>query len=95
MCYFKSLFTEYFLEDIVQILRYVPSPDFGKCKSKDMDEECVVGNNYEENCNLLVSHDYPPYVRTKVANISEEEVDFEIIEVGTFLRVLFLVKDTL
>jgi len=72
---------EYFLEDIVQMLNYQPTPDIRKRKNKDKDEESVIAaQDHEENCNLLVSDDYPPDVRSKVAMISEKDVDFEIIE---------------
>jgi len=75
-------FSEYFLEDIVQMLNYQPTPDIRKRKNKDKDEESVIAaQDHEENCNLLVSDDYPPDVRSKVAMISEKDVDFEIIEV--------------
>jgi ATP-dependent RNA helicase A len=79
-------FSEYFLEDIVQMLNYQPTPDIRKRKNKDKDEESVIAaQDHEENCNLLVSDDYPPDVRSKVAMISEKDVDFEIIEVISIL----------
>ncbi|CAI6362148.1 unnamed protein product [Macrosiphum euphorbiae] len=72
---------EYFLEDIVQVLNYQPTPDIKKRKNKDTDEEYVIdAPDHEENCNLLVSDEYPPEVKSKVALISEKDIDFEIIE---------------
>ncbi|XP_060872355.1 dosage compensation regulator [Metopolophium dirhodum] len=72
---------EYFLEDIVQVLNYQPTPDIRKRKNKDKEEESVIAaQDQEENCNLLVSDDYPPEIKSKVAMISEKDVDFEIIE---------------
>eukprot|EP00102_Acyrthosiphon_pisum_P022829 XP_016660039.1 PREDICTED: dosage compensation regulator-like isoform X3 [Acyrthosiphon pisum] len=72
---------EYFLEDIVQVLNYQPTPDIKKRMNKDYDDEYVIdAQDHEENCNLLVSDDYPPEVKSKVALISEKYVDFEIIE---------------
>ncbi|XP_022167135.1 dosage compensation regulator [Myzus persicae] len=72
---------EYFLEDIVQILNYQPTPDIKKRKNKDKDEESVIAaQDHEENCNLLVSDNYPPEIKAKMALISEKDVDFEIIE---------------
>lgn len=77
--------TEYFLEDIVEVLNYQPTPDSRKRKNKDKDEESVIaGQDHEENCNLIVSDEYPPEVKAKVAMISEKDVDFEIIEVSIF-----------
>lgn len=79
------MFAEYFLEDIVQVLNYTPVPDSRKRKSRDRDEESVtVGQDQEDNCNLIVSDDYPPEVKSKVAMISEKDVDFEIIEASIF-----------
>lgn len=64
------------------MLNYQPTPDTKKRKNKDKDEESVIAaQDLEENCNLLVSDDYPPDIRSKVAMISEKDVDFEIIEV--------------
>lgn len=78
--------TEYFLEDIVQLLNYQPIPDNRKRKNKDKEEESVIaGQDHEENCNLIVSDDYPSDVKTRVGMISEKDVDFEIIEVSLFL----------
>lgn len=77
------MFTEYFLEDIVQLLNYQPTPDSRKRKNKDKDEESLIeGQDHEVNYNLHVSDDYPPDVRAKVGMISEKDVDFEIIEVS-------------
>lgn len=71
---------EFFLEDIVQLLNYQPTPDNRKRRSKD-EESVIAGQDHEENCNLIISDDYSPDVKNKVAMISEKEVDFEIIEV--------------
>lgn len=43
----------------------------------------------EENCNLIVSDDYSPDIKAKVAMISEKDVDFEIIEVFYFYFFLY------
>lgn len=77
------MFTEYFLEDVVQVLNYVPTPDSRKRKNRDKEEESVsAGQDNEENCNLIIPDDYPPEIKAKVAMISEKDVDFEIIEVS-------------
>jgi len=79
------LFVEYFLEDIVQLLNYQPIPDERKRRNKDKDVESVIsGQDHEENCNLIVSDDYPLDVKAKVGMISEKDVDFEIIEVSIY-----------
>lgn len=82
------MLAEYYLEDIVQVLNYTPVPDSRKRKSRDKDEESViVGQDQEDNCNLIVSDDYPPEVKSKVAMISEKDVDFEIIEASVFMHI--------
>lgn len=69
------------------MLNYQPTPDIRKRKNKDKDEESVIAaQDHEENCNLLVSDDYPPDIKAKVALISEKDVDFEIIEASIFFQ---------
>lgn len=69
------------------MLNYQPTPDIRKRKNKDKDEESVIAaQDHEENCNLLVSDDYPLDVKAKVALISEQDVDFEIIEASIFFK---------
>jgi ATP-dependent RNA helicase A len=91
--FYLFFFAEYFLEDIVDILNYQPVPEIKKSKNKDKDEESVIlGMDQEENCNLIVSDDYSPDVKAKVAMISEKDVDFEIIEVFYFVMHLYFLK---
>lgn len=79
------MITEYFLEDIVEVLNYQPTPDSRKRKNKDKDEESVIAaQDHEENCNLIVSDEYSSDVKARVGMISEKDVDFEIIEVIYF-----------
>lgn len=86
-----TLFAEYFLEDIVDVLNYQPVPDNRKRKNKDKDEESVIaGLDNEENCNLIVSDDYSSDTKAKVAMISEKDVDFEIIEVLLLCICIFI-----
>jgi len=67
------------------VLNYQPTPDIRKRKNKDKEEESVISaQDHEENCNLLVSDDYPPDIKSKVALISEKDLDFEIIEASIF-----------
>jgi len=41
-------------------------------------------NQYEDNLNLCVSNKYPRDVRSRVAKISENSADFNIIVVSIF-----------
>lgn len=89
-----KLFAEYFLEDIVEVLNYQPTPDGRKRKNKDKDEEAVIaGQDNEENCNLVVSDDYSSDIKARVGMISEKDVDFEIIEVSIFLLSIYYLLD--
>lgn len=78
-----SLFTAYFLEDIVQLLDFDPTPDKRKRKNKkkedDEDAEAIVEG--DENMNKIVSNEYSELTRSRVAALSEKDISFELIEV--------------
>ncbi|CAB0008350.1 unnamed protein product [Nesidiocoris tenuis] len=69
----------YFLEDIVEMLNFVPPPDTRKSKNKDKDEEGLGGED-DENLNLKVDNNYSPATRAAMAKMSEKDVSFELIE---------------
>ena len=73
---------EYFLEDCVQMLNFVPPADNRKRRNKDKDEsEGTVGaEDQEENLNKMVSADYSVQTQNAVAQLSEKEISFELIE---------------
>ncbi len=90
-----GLFLDYFLEDVVKLLKFMPNPPEKK-KSRggsrrDEDEE-EVGEDDERNLNLVVGPDYPPLVAQALSRLSEKEMSFELIEV-TLLAVRFLRND--
>ncbi|XP_050424039.1 dosage compensation regulator-like isoform X2 [Adelges cooleyi] len=62
---------EYFLEDIVKKIDFQPKT------TKRIREKI---KNQEDNCNVLVSEDYPAEVRERVAMISEYDNHFELVE---------------
>nr|CAD7414747.1 unnamed protein product [Timema poppensis] len=70
---------EYFLEDCVQMLNFVPPPDIRKKRKEKEDSE--TGEEPEENLNKAVSSDYTIQTRNAVAQLSEKEISFELIEV--------------
>ncbi|XP_059486381.1 dosage compensation regulator isoform X2 [Neocloeon triangulifer] len=71
---------EYFLEDAVRMLNFVPSAESRK-RSRDKDKEEGVGNDDDdENLNRKISDDYPVPVRNAMAQLSEKEINFELIE---------------
>nr|CAD7444842.1 unnamed protein product [Timema bartmani] len=69
---------EYFLEDCVQMLNFVPPPDVRKKRKEKEDSE--TGEEPEENLNKAVSNDYTVQTRNAVAQLSEKEISFELIE---------------
>ncbi|KAI5729206.1 hypothetical protein M8J76_000161 [Diaphorina citri] len=76
--------TDHFLEDIVEILNFVPQENPRKRKNKgnkrdDDDEEDGLIEE-EENMNNQVSNDYSPQTRASVAQLSERDISFELIE---------------
>ncbi|XP_063239995.1 ATP-dependent RNA helicase A isoform X2 [Bacillus rossius redtenbacheri] len=71
---------DYFLEDCVQLCKFVAPPPDPKRKRRDKEESDVAGEDADENLNKVVSADYPPQVRQAVAQLSEKEVSFELIE---------------
>ncbi|XP_069700585.1 dosage compensation regulator mle [Periplaneta americana] len=73
---------EYFLEDCVQMLNFVPPADNRKRRNKDKDDsEGTVGaEEQDENLNKVVSEEYSVQTRNAIAQLSEKEVSFELIE---------------
>uniref|UniRef100_H3BE94 RNA helicase n=1 Tax=Latimeria chalumnae TaxID=7897 RepID=H3BE94_LATCH len=67
---------EYFLEDAIQMTRFVPPPR--DKKKKDRDEEG--GDDEDTNCNLICGDDYGPETKRVMAQLNEKETPFELIE---------------
>ncbi|KAK1787167.1 hypothetical protein P4O66_017023, partial [Electrophorus voltai] len=66
---------EYFLEDCIQMTRFVPPPMDKKKKDKDED-----GGEEEVNCNLVCGPEYGPETKCSMAQMNEKETPFELIE---------------
>jgi len=66
---------EYYLEDVIQMLGFVP-PIKEKKKKRDVD----VDLDEEENMNLVCGPEYAITTRNAMAQLSERETSFEIIE---------------
>ncbi|CAH1795075.1 unnamed protein product [Owenia fusiformis] len=70
---------EYYLEDCIQMLNFVPPPQ--QRKRKDKGDELVGGDDEpEENCNQMISPEYSPQTRHAMSQLSEKEMSFELIE---------------
>ncbi|NWU48574.1 DHX9 helicase, partial [Dromas ardeola] len=67
---------DYFLEDCIQMTRFVPPPKEKKKKEKD-DES---GEDDDANCNLICSDEYGPEIKHAMAQLNEKETSFELIE---------------
>lgn len=81
LTYFKTLILAYFLEDCVQMVKFVPPPDNRKNKNKDKDEENLGAGEDDENMNLKVSPEYGEAVRQSLSKMNEKDISFELIEV--------------
>src|SRR5690349_19852872 len=75
---------QYFLEDIVEMLKFVPPPDSKKRKrggDDDGSEElAAAAEEQETNCNKIVGNQYSQQTKASMAVLSESEVSFELIE---------------
>ena len=79
---------DYFLEDIVQMLDFVPPPS-KKRKNKnsnedddddDGDEAVVAAAEDETDCNAIIPEDYSQRTRDSMKKLSEKNLSFELIE---------------
>ncbi|XP_062337207.1 ATP-dependent RNA helicase A [Osmerus eperlanus] len=65
---------EYFLEDCIQMTRFIPPMDR---KKKEKDDE---GGEDETNCNVICGPEYTPETKRSMALMSEKETPFELVE---------------
>uniref|UniRef100_A0A1I8F4N9 RNA helicase n=1 Tax=Macrostomum lignano TaxID=282301 RepID=A0A1I8F4N9_9PLAT len=75
----------YFLEDCIEMLKFVPPPPIKRGKSggrgragQDDDDDDEDGG--DENCNLICSDEYSAETKAAMAKMSERETSFELIE---------------
>ncbi|XP_071443842.1 dosage compensation regulator mle isoform X2 [Hetaerina americana] len=77
---------EYFLEDCVQLVKFIPPVD-NKKRKRDKDEDGL--EEPEENMNSKVSSEYSESTKNAMKNISEKEVSFElIVELFKYIKTL-------
>ncbi|XP_012278832.1 dosage compensation regulator isoform X2 [Orussus abietinus] len=70
---------QYFLEDCIQLTAFVPPMDTKKRKNKDSDD--LPGDaEPEENLNKTIGPDYSLATKNSMAQMSEKEISFELIE---------------
>ncbi|KAK9700540.1 Double-stranded RNA binding motif [Popillia japonica] len=72
----------YFIEDCIELTRFVPPTEGRKRKSggKDGDEEPLGGEEGDENLNKVMSGSYSEQTRNALSKLSEKDVSFELIE---------------
>ncbi|XP_076644853.1 dosage compensation regulator mle isoform X2 [Halictus rubicundus] len=70
---------QYFLEDCVQLTNFVPPMDTKKRKNRDSDDLPTDGEP-DENLNKVVGNDYSIQTKNAMAQLSEKEISFELIE---------------
>ncbi|GFT52705.1 ATP-dependent RNA helicase A protein, partial [Nephila pilipes] len=68
---------EYFLEDCIQMLNFVPPPS---TKKRRRDEEILDAEEPDENLNKVIGENYSPATKQAMASLSEKELSFELIE---------------
>lgn len=71
-----------FLEDCIEMLRFVPVPDSRKRKRDDEAEEdnSAAIEDQETNLNKVCGNNYSPQTKAAMASMTESEVSFELIE---------------
>ncbi|ESO96009.1 hypothetical protein LOTGIDRAFT_116243 [Lottia gigantea] len=71
---------DYFLEDCVQMLNFVPPPPDRKRKRGGESADGPADDEKEENCNVNISNEYSPSTRAAMEMLNEKEMSFELIE---------------
>lgn len=75
---------QYFLEDCLEMTRFIPSPDYRR-KNKDHDDDEVSimrenGDESEQNLNKVCLGQYSQQTKDSMAMLSETDCSFELIE---------------
>lgn len=68
-----------FLEDCIELTKFVPSPESRK-KKRDEESELDLNTDSEENLNKNIFGNYSQQTKNAMASLSESEVNFELIE---------------
>lgn len=70
---------QYFLEDCIELTRFVPPTNSGKRKSKDSDDLPTDGEP-DENLNKVIGNGYSIETKNSMSQMTEKEISFELIE---------------
>lgn len=72
---------QYFLEDCIELTKFVPPLDTKKRKSgKDDDEDGVGGDEPEESLNKITVGNYSQQTQNALARMTEKEISLELLE---------------
>ncbi|XP_012946325.2 ATP-dependent RNA helicase A, partial [Aplysia californica] len=71
---------EYYLEDCIEMLNFVPPPSDRKRKSRGGDDDDEDGGDDDENCNKVIGPGYAESTRMSMAQIPEKEINFDLVE---------------
>ncbi|XP_032690956.1 dosage compensation regulator isoform X2 [Odontomachus brunneus] len=70
---------QFFLEDCIQLTKFVPPMISGKRKSKDTDD-LPLDTEPDENLNKVIDDKYTFQTKNAMAQLTEKEISFELIE---------------
>ncbi|KAH9505328.1 ATP-dependent RNA helicase A [Bulinus truncatus] len=70
---------EYYLEDIIEMLNFIPPPDDRRKKNNDDDDDGG-GEGDDENCNKIIAPGYSEATKIAMAQLPEKEIPFELVE---------------
>ncbi|XP_059615242.1 dosage compensation regulator isoform X2 [Phlebotomus argentipes] len=71
---------QYFLEDCIEMTNFKPSPDSRKRRKDDDGDDAPASEEAEKNLNADVESQYSPNTKSVMAQMSESEVSFELVE---------------
>lgn len=67
---------EFYLEDVVEMLHFIPPPP----RKKNKEKEEVGDDDNDENLNKIVGENYSESTKASLSKLSEREMPFELIE---------------
>lgn len=68
---------EYFLEDCIELVNFVPPPN---SKKRRRDDDDIETDEPDENLNKVIDPSYKPSTKTAMAQLDEKTLSFELIE---------------
>ncbi|CAL1541564.1 unnamed protein product, partial [Lymnaea stagnalis] len=69
---------EYYLEDIIEMLNFIPAPNDKRKKHDDDGEDG--GDGDDENCNKIIAQGYSESTKIAMGQLPEKEIPFDLVE---------------